>query len=236
MTQPPPPYQPAPPAWSSPAAPAPRKHVGLVALVIGLAAVLVGIIGFGAGRLTAPTHATPVATSASPSSAASASATVTSNPTDTSAPKKGFTLDGTTLTGVSSTGSTFTTTLPEGWMIGSYNGGGNSGQILNATADTIDYFAGYDRTAQDNCHTLMQKLTTGQPIVTLAGPTWAGKATTALDITLHSDERNATVVLTYVCVDTTAGHSDLLRLIASPQTNDAVMRAATSLLSAWTWS
>lgn len=232
MTQPlSPPAAPPRPGTAAPAA----RPVGLVALVIGLAAVLVGIVGFAAGRLTAPGAAATVATTAS-TPVASASVVATSNPTDTSSPKKGFRLDGTTLTGWTSTGSRFTTTLPPGWGIGSYNGGGNSGQILNATADTIDYFSGYDRTALDNCHTLMQKLTTGQPIVTLKGPVWAGTSTTALEITLHSDERNATVVLTYVCVDTTNGHSDLLRLIASPQTNDAVMQAATSLLAAWTWS
>ena len=82
----------------------------------------------------------------------------------------------------------------------------------------------------------MLTIKSDQNIVNLPGHTWAGKAATAVKINVHSDERNITVVLTYVCVDTTTGHSDLLRLIASPQTNDAVMDAATSVLNAWTWN
>jgi hypothetical protein len=235
MTQPPTPYPPNPPAaqsWSSPAAPARRKPTGLIALVIGLAAILVGILGFTAGRLTAP-----VATTVRPSSMVpSASAKVSSTPTVASSTKKGFSLDGTTLTGWTSTGSAITTDLPTGWKIGNYNGGSNSGQILNASGDTIDYHSGYERAALDNCTTLMLTTKSDQDIVNLPGHTWAGKAATAVKINVHSDERNMTVVLTYVCVDTTTGHSDLVRLIATPQTNDAVMEAATSVLNAWKWS
>lgn len=237
MTQPPTPYPPNPPAaqsWSSPAAPARRKPNGLIALVIGLAAVLVGILGFAAGRLTAPVAAT-VATAGPSSMVPSASAKVSSTPTVASSTKKGFSLDGTTVTGWTSTGSTITTALPTGWKIGNYNGGSNSGQILNATGETIDYHSGYERSALDNCTNLMLTIKSDQNIVNLPGHTWAGKAATAVKINVHSDERNMTVVLTYVCVDTTTGHSDLLRLIASPQTNDAVMDAATSVLNAWTW-
>jgi len=236
MTQPPTPYPPNPPAaqsWSSPAAP--RKPAGLIALVIGLAAVLVGILGFAAGRLTAPVAAT-VATAGPSSMVPSASAKVSSTPTVAASTKKGFSLDGTTLTGWTSTGSTITTALPTGWKIGNYNGGSNSGQILNATGETIDYHSGYERSALDNCTNLMLTIKSDQNIVNLPGHTWAGKAATAVKINVHSDERNMTVVLTYVCVDTTTGHSDLLRLIASPQTNDAVMDAATSVLNAWTWN
>lgn len=238
MTQPPTPYPPNPAAaqpWSSPVAPAPRKPTGLIALVIGLAAVLVGIVGFTAGRLTAPPAATAAAAGPS-SAAASASAKVSSNPTVASSTKKGFSLDGTTLTGWTSTGSAITTALPTGWKIGNYNGGSNSGQILNASGDTIDYHSGYERAALDNCTNLMLTIKSDQNIVNLPGHTWAGKAATAVKINVHSDERNMTVVLTYVCVDTTTGHSDLLRLIATPQTNDAVMEAATSVLNAWKWS
>ena len=238
MTQPPTPYPPNPPAaqsWSSPAAPARRKPTGLIVLVVGLAAVLVGILGFAAGRLTAPVAAT-VATAGPSSMVPSASAKVSSTPTVASSTKKGFSLDGTTLTGWTSTGSAITTALPTGWKIGNYNGGSNSGQILNATGETIDYHSGYERSALDNCTNLMLTIKSDQNIVNLPGHTWAGKAATAVKINVHSDERNMTVVLTYVCVDTTTGHSDLLRIIASPQTNDAVMDAATSVLNAWTWN
>ena len=238
MTQPPTPYPPNPPAaqsWSSPAAPARRKPTGLIVLVVGLAAVLVGILGFAAGRLTAPAAAT-VATAGPSSMVPSASAKVSSTPTVASSTKKGFSLDGTTLTGRTSTGSAITTALPTGWKIGNYNGGSNSGQILNATGDTIDYHSGYERAALDNCTNLMLTIKSDQNIVNLPGHTWAGKAATAVKINVHSDERNMTVVLTYVCVDTTTGHSDLLRIIASPQTNDAVMNDATSVLNAWTWN
>ena len=236
MTQPPTPYPPNPPAaqpWSSPAAP--RKPTGLIVLVIGLAAVLVGILGFAAGRLTGPVAA-PVTTAGPSSMVPSASAKVSSSPTVASSTKKGFSLDGTTLTGWTSTGSTITTDLPTGWKIGNYNGGSNSGQILNATGDTIDYHSGYERTALDNCTNLILTMKSDEVIVNLPGHRWAGKEATAVKINVHSDERNMTVVLTYVCVDTTTGHSDLLRLIASPQTNNAVMDAATSVLNAWTWN
>ena len=234
MTQPPTPYPPNPPAaqpWSSPATPAPRKPTGLIVLAIGLAAVLVGILGFAAGRLMAPVAA-PV-TTAGPSCIPSK----VPSPTVASSTKRGFSLDcTTTLTGWTSTGSTITTVLPTGWKIGDYNGGSNYGQILNATGDSIDYHSGYERSAADNCVNLILSIKSDEDIVNLPGRTWAGKDATAVKLNVHSDERNMTVVLTYVCVDTTTGHSDLLRLIASPQTNDAVMDAATSVLNAWTWN
>lgn len=232
MTQPPTPYPPAAP-WSNPAAP--RKPTGLIVLVIGLAAVLVGILGFAAGRLTAPVAA-PVITAGPSSMVPSASAKVSSSPTVGSSTKKGFSLDGTTLTGWTSTGSTITTDLPTGWKIGNFNGGSNSGQILNATGDTIDYHSGYEKTALDNCTDLILTIKSDEGIVNLPGRTWAGKAATAVKISAHSDERNMTIVLTYVCVDTTAGRSDLIRILASPPTNDAVMDAATSVLNAWKWN
>jgi len=236
MTQPPTPYPPNAPAaqsWSSPAAP--RKQTGLIVLVIGLAAVLVGILGFAAGRLTAPVAA-PVTTAGPSSMVPSASAKVSSSPTVASSTKKGFSLDGTTLTGWTSTGSTITTDLPTGWKIGNFNGGSNSGQILNATGDSIDYHSGYERSAADNCVNLILSIKSDEDIINLPGRTWAGKDATAVKLNVHSDERNMMVVLTYVCVDTTAGHSDLLRILASPQTNDAVMDAATSVLNAWKWN
>jgi len=159
-----------------------------------------------------------------------------SSPTVASSTKKGFSLDGTTLTGWTSTGSTITTDLPTGWKIGNFNGGSNSGQILNATGDSIDYHSGYERSAADNCVNLILSIKSDEDIVNLPGRTWAGKDATAVKLNVHSDERNMMVVLTYVCVDTTAGHSDLLRILASPQTNDAVMDAATSVLNAWKWN
>ena len=205
-------------------------------LVIGLAAVLVGILGFAAGRLTGPVAA-PVTTAGPSSMVPSASAKVSSSPTVASSTKRGFSLDcTTTLTGWTSTGSTITTVLPTGWKIGNYNGGSNSGQILNATGETIDYHSGYERSALDNCTNLMLTIKSDQNIVNLPGHTWAGKAATAVKINVHSDERNMMLILTLVCVDTTTGHSDLLRILASPQTNDAVMDAATSVLNAWTWN
>jgi hypothetical protein len=204
-------------------------------LVIGLAAVLVGILGFAAGRLMAPV-ATTVTAAGPRSMVPSPSTKVSSTPTVASATKKGFSLDGTVLTGWTSTGSTITTALPTGWKIGNYNGGSNSGQILNASGDTIDYHSGYERAALDNCTNLMLTITSDQNIVNLPGHTWAGRAAAAVKINVHSDERNMAVVLTYVCVDTTSGRSDLLRLIATPQTNDAVMDAATSVLNVWTWN
>ena len=243
MTVPPPPYPPAPPAWTSPVAPAPRKQTGLIAGVITLAAVLVGIVGFTAGRLTAPpaaTAASAMATSAAPSLSAkpTASAKATASSTAVSTTTKGFSLEGTTLTGWTSTGSSFTTTLPAGWKIGNYNGGPNSGQILNTTADTIDYHSGYARTAVDNCAYLMLSLKTSanEAVTDLPGHTWAGKAVTGAKITVHSDERSMMVVITYFCLNTTSGHSELIRLISDPQTNDTVMSAAASLMNAWKWS
>ncbi len=242
MTVPPPPYPPATPAWTSPIAPAPRKQTGLIALVIALAAVLVGIVGFTAGRLTAPaaTAASAAATSAASSLSAkpSASSKATSSSTAVSTTTKGFGLEGTTLTGWTSTGSSFTTTLPAGWKIGNYNGRPNSGQILNSTADTIDYHSGYDRTAVDNCVYLLVSLKTSanEAIADVPGHTWAGKAVTGAKITVPSDERKTMVVITYFCLDTTNGHSELMRLISDPQTNDAVTSAADSLMNAWTWS
>jgi hypothetical protein len=215
-------------------APVRGRPFGLIALVIGLAAVLLGVLGFAAGRLTAPAAGTAVATGGT--SSTGASAPPASAPTGVSSTKKGFVLDGTTLTGWTSTGSTITTALPGGWRIGDYNGGTNSGQILNATADTIDYHSGYERTALDNCTNLIASVPSDQNIVNLPGHTWAGKAATAVSLKVHSDERAMTVVLTYVCVDTTAGHSDLLRLVASPATSDAVRDAAVTMLNAWTWS
>jgi hypothetical protein len=201
-------------------------------LVIGLAAVLVGILGFAAGRLMAPVAA-PV-TTAGPSCIPSK---VSSSPTVASSTKRGFSLDcTTTLTGWTSTGSTITTVLPTGWEIGHYNGGSNYGQILNATGDTIDYNSGFERTALDNCTNLILSIDSEEDIVHPRGFTWGGKDATAAQIKDHSDERNMMIVVTYVCVDTTAGHSDLLRILASPQTNDAVMDAATSVLNAWKWN
>ena len=211
---------------------APRTTTGLVALVIGLAVLLVGILGFAAGRFTAPAAA---ASSPRPT-AASSPATPPSTPTVSSSTKRGFSLDGRTLTGWTSTGSSITTTLPAGWQIGSFNGGNNSGQILNATADTIDYHTGYERAALDNCTQLILSVATDQNIVNLPGHTWAGKTATAVRVLVHSDERKMSVDLTYICVDTSTGHSDLLRLLGAPETNDAVMAAATSLLDAWSWS
>lgn len=238
MTQPPPPYVPAAPMWTSPIAPTPRKPIGLLALAIGLAAILVGVLGFAAGRLTAPV--TPVATVAAtrPSATArSASMRPTTNPTLDTPTKQGFSLDGTTLTGWASTGSPITATLPTGWKIGNYNGGTNSGQILNATGDTIDYHSGYTRSALDNCTNLILSVTSDDPVINPPGQhSWGGKDSVVTQVNTHSDERNATVVLTYICVDTSAGHSDLLRLIASTQTGADVLDAAYSLLSTWTWN
>ena len=240
MTQPPTPYPPNPPAaqsWSSPAAPARRKPTGLIVLVVGLAAVLVGILGFAAGRLTAPVAAT-VATAGPSSMVPSASAKVSSTPTVASSTKKGFSLDGTTLTGWTSTGSSFTTTLPTDWKIGNYNGGPNSGQILNATGDTIDYHPGYTGSAVSNCATQISTVRTSanESVTDIPGHTWAGKAVTASKITVHSNERNSMVVITYFCVDTTNGLSDLLRLISSEGTDAAVVSAVTSVMASWKWS
>jgi hypothetical protein len=215
---------------------APRRSTGLVTLVIGLAAVLTGIIGFTAGRLTAPPAVTAAAAGAS-TSLPPTSAKPSSSPTVASSTKKGFSLDGTTLTGWTSTGSSFTTTMPSGWKIGNYNGGPNSGQIVNATGDTIDYHSGYERSAADNCSYLMlsAKTSAGETVTDLPGHTWAGKPVTAARITVHSNERNMMVVLTYFCLDSTSGHSDLLRTISTAATNASVMGAATSVLTAWTW-
>jgi hypothetical protein len=233
MTQPPTPYPPNPPAaqpWSSPAAP--RKPTGLIVLVIGLAAVLVGILGFAAGRLMAPVAA-PV-TTAGPSCIPSK---VSSSPTVASSTKRGFSLDcTTTLTGWTSTGSTITTVLPTGWEIGDYNGGSNYGQILNATGDTIDYHSGFEQSALDNCTNLILPIQSDEDIVHPPGLRWAGKDAPAGQIKVHSDERNMMIVLTYVCVDTTAGHSDVLRILASTQTSDAVMDAVKTVLNAWKWN
>ena len=235
MTQPPTPYPPNPPAaqpWSSPAPPAPRKPTGLIVLVIGLAAILVGIVGFMAGRLTAPVAA-PV-TTAGPSCTPSK---VSSSPTVTSSTTRGFSLDcTTTLTGWTSTGSTITTVLPTGWKIGDYNGGSNYGQILNATGDTIDYNSGFEQPALHNCGNLILSIKSGEDIVLPPGYSWAGKKAFASSIKVHSDERNIMIVVTYVCVDTTAGHSDVLRILASTQTNDAVMDAVKTVLNAWKWN
>jgi hypothetical protein len=233
MTQPPTPYPPYPPAaqpWSSPAAP--RKPTGLIVLVIGLAAVLVGILGFAAGRLMAPVAA-PV-TTAGPSCIPSK---VSSSPTVASSTKRGFSLDcTTTLTGWTSTGSTITTVLPTGWEIGDYNGGSNYGQILNATGDTIDYHSGFEQSALDNCTNLILPIQSDEDIVHPPGLRWAGNDAPAGQIKVHSDERNMMIVLTYVCVDTTAGHSDVLRILASTQTSDAVMDAVKTVLNAWKWN
>lgn len=243
MTQPPTPYPPNPPAgqpWSSPVVPAPRKSTGLIVLVIGLAAILVGIVGFMAGRLTAPAAITTAAAShtSAASSASSASSKATSAPTVSSTTARGFSLDGTTLTGWNATGSSFTTTLPTGWKIGNYNGGPNSGQILNATGDTIDYHPGFTGSAVNNCATQIATVKTGanESATDLPGHTWAGKAVTAVKITVHSNERNSMVVITYFCLDTTTGQSDLLRLISAAETNAAVMSAATSMMASWKWS
>ena len=237
MTQPPPPYIPAAPAWTSPVAPAPRKPVGLIAVAIGLAAILVGVMGFAAGRLTAPVAPVATASATTPhASARSASMHPTTNPTSDTPTKQGFVLDGTTLTGWTSAGSPITATIPTGWKIGNYNGGTNSGQLLNSTTDTIDYHTGYNRSALDNCANSMLMLGATEPSASIPGITWAGKAATAVKVNIHSNERDAMIVLTYICVDTTAGHSDLLRLLASPQTNGDVLDAATTLLSTWEWS
>jgi hypothetical protein len=230
MTQPPTPYPPAAQPWSSPAAPAPRKPTGLIVLAIGLAAVLVGILGFAAGRLMAPVAA-PV-TTAGPSCIPSK----VPSPTVASSTKRGFSLDcTTTLTGWTSTGSTITTVLPTGWKIGNYNGGSNYGQILNATGDSIDYNSGFEQAALDNCGDLILSIQSEEDIVYPPGYSWAGKKAFAAKIKVHSDARNMMIVLTYVCVDTTAGHSDVLRILASIQTNDAVMDAAKTVLNAWKW-
>jgi len=230
MTQPPTPYPPAAQPWSSPAAPAPRKPTGLIVLAIGLAAVLVGILGFAAGRLMAPVAA-PV-TTAGPSCIPSK----VPSPTVASSTTRGFSLDcTTTLTGWTSTGSTITTVLPTGWKIGDYNGGANYGQIFNATGDSIDYHSGSDQTALGTCSNLILSVKSEEDIVDLRGYTWAGKDADATKIKVHSDERNMMIVVTYVCVDTTAGHSDVLRILASIQTNDAVMDAAKTVLNAWKW-
>lgn len=244
MTQPPTPYPPNPPAaqpWSSPAAPAPRKPTGLIVLVIGLAAILVGILGFAAGRLTVPVSAITTAAasrSSAASSASSASSKATSAPTVSSRTTRGFGLDGTTLYGWNSTGSSFTTTLPTGWKIGDFNGGPNAGQILNATGDTIDYHPGFKGSAVSNCATQISTVRTSanESVTDIPGHTWAGKAVTGCKITVHSTVRNSMVVITYFCVDTTNGLSDMLRLISSEGTNAAVMDAATSVMAAWTWS
>jgi len=44
------------------------------------------------------------------------------------------------------------------------------------------------------------------------------------------------VVITYFCVDTTNGLSDLLRLISSEGTDAAVVSAVTSVMASWKWS
>ena len=82
----------------------------------------------------------------------------------------------------------------------------------------------------------MLNITSDQYVVKVPGHTWAGMPATAVSVKVPSDERKITVVLTYVCVDTTAGHSDLLRVIANPGTNDEVMAAADAVLNAWTWN
>jgi hypothetical protein len=207
-------------------------------LVIGLAAVLVGILGFAAGRLTVPVAAITTAAASRSPAAPSAPSKATSAPTVSSRTTRGFGLDGTTLYGWNSTGSSFTTTLPTGWKIGDFNGGPNAGQILNATGDTIDYHPGFKGSAVSNCATQISTVRTGanESVTDIPGHTWAGKAVTGSKITVHSTERNSMVVITYFCVDTTNGLSDMLRLISSEGTNAAVMDAVTSVMASWMWS
>ena len=231
-------------AWSPPAPsaqgtqPSPSPWLAIVAVGLGL--TLIFAASFLAGRLTAPTATTVASTNSAPSAVAtttSAPASGTGTPVpNTGTPTKGFTYNGSTLTGPN-----FTATLPSGWMVSETNGKNNDGEAVGPPG-RIYYYAGGTLPAATICSNIVTTLRAApsDPVTDVTGVRWGALNAVAKDIvTKNKDDAgtvtNEPIVYDVYCVDLPTGASSLLLSASTPAEHAATKAAAEQFLAAWTW-